>query len=97
MVLHLHCSRLGTPAIPAALPPFTRTLQCQRLQRLEQLTAEVSQQPMQAVIGEAVDLMISIERRRRAPRDRDHPCRADTAGSQYQIEPYAQRKERDAA
>jgi P-type conjugative transfer ATPase TrbB len=32
------------------------------LRRLEQLTSEVSQQPMQEVIGEAVDLIISIER-----------------------------------
>ncbi|MBW8298668.1 MAG: P-type conjugative transfer ATPase TrbB [Hydrogenophaga sp.] len=32
------------------------------LQRLEQLTAEVSQQSMRAVIGDAVDLIISIER-----------------------------------
>ena len=30
--------------------------------RLEQLTAEVSQQPMREVIGEAVDLVVSIER-----------------------------------
>ncbi|MBY5494483.1 P-type conjugative transfer ATPase TrbB [Rhizobium leguminosarum bv. viciae] len=32
------------------------------LRRLEQLTAEASQQPMHEVIGEAVDLVISIER-----------------------------------
>lgn len=32
------------------------------LRRLEQLTAEASQQSMQAVIGEAVDLVIAIER-----------------------------------
>lgn len=32
------------------------------LQRLEQLTAEVSEQPMRAVIAEAVDLVVSIER-----------------------------------
>ena len=32
------------------------------LRRLEQLTAEVSQQPMREVIGEAVDLVVSIER-----------------------------------
>ncbi len=32
------------------------------LRRLEQLTAEASQQPMQEVIGEAVDLVVSIER-----------------------------------
>ncbi|MGO8536124.1 conjugal transfer protein TrbB, partial [Rhizobium ruizarguesonis] len=32
------------------------------LRRLEKLTAEVSTQPVQAVIGEAVDLIISIDR-----------------------------------
>ncbi len=32
------------------------------LARLEQLTAEASQQPMQAVIGEAVDLVVFVER-----------------------------------
>ncbi|RUV80319.1 P-type conjugative transfer ATPase TrbB, partial [Mesorhizobium sp. M1A.F.Ca.IN.020.32.1.1] len=32
------------------------------LRRLEQLTAEASQQPMQEVIAEAVDLVVSIER-----------------------------------
>lgn len=32
------------------------------LRRLEQLTSEVSAQPMQAVIGEAVDLVVLIER-----------------------------------
>ncbi|TYR37157.1 P-type conjugative transfer ATPase TrbB [Mesorhizobium microcysteis] len=37
------------------------------LHRLEQLTAEASQQPMRDVIGEAVDLVISIQR---APRGR---------------------------
>lgn len=41
------------------------------LRRLEQLTAEVSQQPMQEVIGEAVDLVISIERTPRGRRIRD--------------------------
>ncbi|WP_428411895.1 P-type conjugative transfer ATPase TrbB [Pararhizobium sp.] len=41
------------------------------LRRLEQLTAEASQQPMQEVIGEAVDLIISIERTPRGRRVRD--------------------------
>ncbi|AJD43540.1 conjugal transfer protein TrbB 1 (plasmid) [Rhizobium gallicum bv. gallicum R602sp] len=41
------------------------------LRRLEQLTAEASQQPMQEVIGEAVDLIISIERTARGRRVRD--------------------------
>ncbi len=36
------------------------------LRRLEQLTAEASQQPMQEVIGEAIDLVVSIERQGRA-------------------------------
>lgn len=41
------------------------------LRRLEQLTAEVSQQPMREVIGEAVDLIISIERTATGRRVRD--------------------------
>lgn len=41
------------------------------LRRLEQLTAEASQQPMQEVIGEAIDLIISIERTPRGRRIRD--------------------------
>ncbi|MDL2406159.1 P-type conjugative transfer ATPase TrbB [Rhizobium calliandrae] len=66
------------------------------LQRLEQLTAEASQQPMQAVIGDAVDLIVFIER---TPRGRQvseilHVSRF--IGGQYQIEPYAE-EGRDAA
>jgi type IV secretion system protein TrbB len=66
------------------------------LQRLEQLTAEVSQQSMQAVIGDAVDLIISIER---TPRGRQvseilHVTRF--ARGQYEIEPYGE-DARDAA
>jgi type IV secretion system protein VirB11 len=66
------------------------------LQRLEQLTAEVSQQPMQAVIGDAVDLIISIER---TPRGRQvseilHVTRF--ARGQYEIKPYRE-EARDAA
>ncbi|MDV2968133.1 P-type conjugative transfer ATPase TrbB [Nitratireductor aquimarinus] len=41
------------------------------LRRLEQLTAEVSQQPMREVIGEAVDLVVSIERAGHGRRVRD--------------------------
>jgi type IV secretion system protein TrbB len=41
------------------------------LRRLEQLTAEASQQPMSDVIGEAVDLIVSIERTPRGRRVRD--------------------------
>ncbi|WP_295807589.1 P-type conjugative transfer ATPase TrbB [uncultured Nitratireductor sp.] len=39
--------------------------------RLEQLTAEVSQQPMREVIGQAVDLVVSIERAGHGRRVRD--------------------------
>ena len=41
------------------------------LRRLEQLTAEVSQQPMREVIGEAVDLVVSIARAGHGRRVRD--------------------------
>lgn len=41
------------------------------LRRLEQLTAEASHQPMHEVIGEAVDLIVSIERTPRGRRVRD--------------------------
>lgn len=41
------------------------------LRRLEQLTAEASQQPMQEVIGEAVDLVISIARTPKGRQIRD--------------------------
>ncbi|AVA24444.1 P-type conjugative transfer ATPase TrbB [Rhizobium sp. NXC24] len=41
------------------------------LRRLEQLTAEASQQPMHEVIGDAVDLIISIERTPHGRRVRD--------------------------
>ncbi|WP_426232300.1 P-type conjugative transfer ATPase TrbB [Pararhizobium sp. DWP3-4] len=41
------------------------------LRRLEQLTAEASQQAMHEVIGEAIDLIISIERTPRGRRVRD--------------------------
>jgi type IV secretion system protein TrbB len=41
------------------------------LRRLEQLTAEASQQPMCDVIGEAVDLVVSIERTARGRKVRD--------------------------
>jgi type IV secretion system protein TrbB len=41
------------------------------LRRLEQLTAEVSQQPMRVVVSEAVDLVVSIERTGTGRRVRD--------------------------
>lgn len=56
------------------------------LRRLEQLTAEASQQPMQHVIGEAVDLIVSIERTPRGRRVRDVIHVERFANGQYQIE-----------
>ncbi|ULJ74514.1 P-type conjugative transfer ATPase TrbB [Rhizobium gallicum] len=55
------------------------------LRRLEQLTAEASQQPMHQVIGEAVDLIISIERTARGRRVRDVIHVERFAGGQYEI------------
>lgn len=60
------------------------------LRRLEQLTAEVSQQPMREVIGEAVDLVVSIERSGRGRRVRDVIHVEGFNGSIYQTEHYAQ-------
>ncbi|MGL3609087.1 P-type conjugative transfer ATPase TrbB [Rhizobium sp. G187] len=60
------------------------------LRRLEQLTAEVSQQPMQAVIGEAIDLVISIERAGRGRRVREVLHIEGFNGSRYQTEHYPQ-------
>lgn len=60
------------------------------LQRFEQLTAEVSQQPMQAVIGDAVDLVISIERTPKGRRVSKILHVERFAGGQYEIEPYAE-------
>lgn len=54
------------------------------LRRLEQLTAEVSQQPMHAVIGEAVDLVVSIERSGKGRRVRDVMRVTGFNGSQYE-------------
>lgn len=60
------------------------------LQRLEQLTAEVSQQPMQAVIGDAVDLIISIERTPKGRRVSEILHVSRFVGGQYQTEPYGE-------
>ncbi|MBE1205913.1 P-type conjugative transfer ATPase TrbB [Aminobacter carboxidus] len=63
------------------------------LRRLEQLTAEVSQQPMQEVIGEAVDLVVSIARTTRGRRVSDVVHVERFAGTHYQTKTYAQIKE----
>nr|CAD6437092.1 P-type conjugative transfer ATPase TrbB [Rhizobium sp. Q54] len=47
---------------PGGLTTIHANTAMSTLRRLEQLTSEVSQQPMREVIGEAVDLIISIER-----------------------------------
>ncbi|MBB5536333.1 P-type conjugative transfer ATPase TrbB [Rhizobium giardinii] len=67
------------------------------LQRLEQLTAEVSQQPMQAVIGEAVDLIVSIERTAKGRRVTDVLHVEKFAAGRYEIQSFASEGDRDAA
>nr|WP_236774126.1 P-type conjugative transfer ATPase TrbB [Agrobacterium tumefaciens] len=56
------------------------------LRRLEQLTAEASQQPMHEVIAEAVDLVISIERTPRGRLVRDIIQVERFINGQYEIE-----------
>nr|WP_172690381.1 P-type conjugative transfer ATPase TrbB [Agrobacterium deltaense]ASK43052.1 P-type conjugative transfer ATPase TrbB [Agrobacterium deltaense] len=60
------------------------------LRRLEQLTAEASQQPMQEVIGEAVDLVVSIERTGKGRRVREVIHVEGFANARYRTEHYAQ-------
>jgi type IV secretion system protein VirB11 len=65
------------------------------LRRLEQLTAEVSQQPMREVIGDAVDLIVSIERTARGRRVRDVVHIERFTGSQYETETFPQIEQED--
>ncbi|NTJ11691.1 P-type conjugative transfer ATPase TrbB [Rhizobium lusitanum] len=65
------------------------------LRRLEQLTAEVSQQPMREVIGDAVDLIVSIERTPRGRRVRDVVHIERFTGNNYETETYPQIEEED--
>nr|WP_284739519.1 P-type conjugative transfer ATPase TrbB [Rhizobium sp. CG5] len=60
------------------------------LRRLEQLTAEASQQPMQEVIGEAVDLVVSIERTGKGRRVLEVIHIEGYRNGRYQTELYAQ-------
>ena len=60
------------------------------LRRLEQLTAEASQQPMQEVIGEAVDLVVSIERTGKGRRVREVIHIEGYRNNHFQTEHYAQ-------
>ncbi|HEV7434106.1 MAG TPA: P-type conjugative transfer ATPase TrbB [Pseudorhizobium sp.] len=66
------------------------------LRRLEQLTAEASQQPMQEVIGDAVDLIVSIERTPRGRRVRDIIHVERFAGGQYLIQSDQPTQEQEA-
>lgn len=66
------------------------------LRRLEQLTAETSRQPMQDVIAEAVDLVVSIERTASGRRLGDPMRVVGHDGTTYRLEPY-QEGERHAA
>ncbi|WP_043617614.1 P-type conjugative transfer ATPase TrbB [Ensifer sp. ZNC0028] len=66
------------------------------LRRLEQLTAEASQQPMQEVIGEAVDLIISIERTPHSRRVRDVIHVEQFANGEYEIESEELTEEQEA-
>jgi Flp pilus assembly CpaF family ATPase len=59
------------------------------LRRLEQLTAEASQQPMREVIGEAVDLVVSIERTPKGRRVREVIHVEAFRDGDYEIETYA--------
>ncbi len=67
------------------------------LRRLEQLTAEVSQQPMREVIGEAVDLIVSIERTSKGRVVRDVLHVEGFANGRYQTESYTSREQRHVA
>jgi len=66
------------------------------LRRLEQLTAEASQQPMHEVIGEAVDLVISIERTPGGRRLRDVIHVKRFAHGQYEIQSDEPTEEQEA-
>lgn len=59
------------------------------LRRLEQLTAEASHQPMREVIGEAVDLVISIERTPTGRLVRDVIHVESFSAGHYQIETHS--------
>lgn len=67
------------------------------LRRLEQLTAEASQQPMHEVIGEAVDLVVSIERAPQGRRVREVIHVEAFRDGNYQIETYSGERRFDDA
>lgn len=59
------------------------------LQRLEQLVAEVSQQPMQAVICQAVNVVVFIKRTANGRRVTDVLRVGEFTAGSYQLEPYS--------
>lgn len=67
------------------------------LRRLEQLTAEASQQPMHEVIGEAVDLVVSIERTPKGRVVRDVLHVESFVNGHYRTESYSPKEERHVA
>lgn len=67
------------------------------LRRLEQLTAEVSQQPMREVIGEAVDVIVSIERTDRGRQVGDVLHVESFSAGQYQTQSYTRKEARHVA
>lgn len=67
------------------------------LRRLEQLTAEASQQPMHEVIGEAVELVVSIERTPKGRRVREVIHVEAYRDGNYQIETYSGERRFDDA
>ncbi|WDZ81698.1 P-type conjugative transfer ATPase TrbB (plasmid) [Ensifer adhaerens] len=66
------------------------------LRRIEQLTAEATPQPMQSVIGEAIDLVVSIERTATGRRLGELLRVGGHDGTAYRLEPYREGN-RDAA
>ena len=83
----------GHPGGVATLHANTAT---SALRRLEQLTAEVSHQPMHEVIGDAVDLVVSIERTARGRCVRDLITVEGYANGQYEIRSHHQTEEEEA-
>ncbi|ARQ13599.1 conjugal transfer protein TrbB (plasmid) [Rhizobium etli] len=71
---------------PGGLATIHSNTAMSALRRLEQLTAEASQQPMQEVIGETVDLVVSIERTPRGRRVRDVIRVERFASGHYEID-----------
>ena len=67
------------------------------LRRLEQLTAEASQQPMREVIGEAVDLIVAIERAPKGRIVRDILHVEGFTNGRYQTESYLRKEDRHVA